>query len=350
MRAFEPTMQKEIGIFLGRLLTPGRNGSSVDMTPRCAYLAVDIIGQLAFGYALKTQTVATNRSVSVGLNAMSTVNSLLMAWPHLSIPASVLTRLGSKTASEFRGVLLKMIGARKAIPRDEKNDLYASISNDMSDAELWPEAIFLLAAGGGTVHTTMAVIFFYLSRNSAAYIRLAHEIRAKFSNSQEIRQGAQLTGCKYLRAVIDESLRISPSSLQVTWREQAQSSVAAGETLAIDGHVIPPGTQIAVNFYSLFHNPTYFPDPFTFRPERWLPEEQGSSEQEEQRIIMRRAFQPSLLGDRGCAGKPMAYMELSLIIAKTLWYFDFHKAPGEAGMVGEGNAKSTDGRHRRDEF
>jgi hypothetical protein len=32
----------------------------------------------------------------------------------------------------------------------------------------------------------------------------------------------------------------------------------------------------------------------------------------------------------------MAYLEMSLVLAKTLWYFDFVKAPGEAENLGGG--------------
>lgn len=66
---------------------------------------------------------------------------------------------------------------------------------------------------------------------------------------------------------------------------------------------------------------------------------------------MRRAIAPFALGDRGCAGKAMAYLEVSLMIAKTLWYFDFKKAPGEAGGLGGGRSGSaSDGRGREEEF
>lgn len=65
---------------------------------------------------------------------------------------------------------------------------------------------------------------------------------------------------------------------------------------------------------------------------------------------MRRAFQPFLLGNRGCAGKAMAYLELSVALAKTIRYFDFEKAPGEAGKVGEGTPRKAGWRGRQDEF
>ena len=102
---------------------------------------------------------------------------------------------------------------------------------------------------------------------------------------------------------------------------------------------MPPGTQVGVNIYTLHHNETYFPEPYKFTPERWLPSETP----EAQRKAMHEAFTPFSIGYRGCAGKSMAYLETSLVIAKTLWYFDFKLAPGDLARVGGGVAGRKDG-------
>lgn len=189
-----------------------------------------------------------------------------------------------------------------------------------------------LFAGGSTTATTMTAALFYLSRYPQVYKRLASEIRSKFSSAKEIRQGPQLSACTYLRAVIDESLRLSSGTIS-TWRVQDPSSVAAGEKVIVDGHVIPPGTEVTVNAYCFMRNPEYYPEPFAFRPERWLSEDgetlRGAGD------IVRRAFVPFSVGSRSCAGQAMAYLELNLAIARTMWYFDFEKAPGEVGRLGE---------------
>ena len=39
-----------------------------------------------------------------------------------------------------------------------------------------------------------------------------------------------------------------------------------------------------------------------------------------------------------------------MVIAKTLWYFDFKIAGGDVGRSGEGSTERTDGRGRVDEF
>lgn len=199
----------------------------------------------------------------------------------------------------------------------------------------------------------MSGVFFYLSRNPEAYDRLACEIRNAFASGDDIKLGPELTACKYLHAVIDETMRMSPSASDYTWRQQDPASIAAGEVLVVDGHVIPAGTHFAVSHYNLQHDEAYFPEPFKFRPERWLvpdPAVEDTAEQQEKRKAMRRAFAPFSMGDRACAGKPMAWAEMKLAVAKTFWYFDFQRALGKAGELGGGWKGGKDGRERVDEF
>lgn len=159
---------------------------------------------------------------------------------------------------------------------------------------------------------------------------MAAEIRSTFRSGAEIAGGGgRLSRCRYLRACIDESLRISPPVPSTLWREAAPDAVQSQQQqpLVIDGHVIPPGTQVGVNIYSLHHKEEYFPQPFRFLPERWM----GGGETG---LATSEALSPFSFGPRGCAGKAMAYLETSLVLAKTLWYFDFEEAappPRERG-------------------
>ncbi|KAK7709434.1 hypothetical protein SLS64_006350 [Diaporthe eres] len=176
---------------------------------------------------------------------------------------------------------------------------------------------------------------------------LASEVRTTFASAGEIRHEKQLTGRKFLRAVIDESLRFSPPTPGVMWREKDPLSI---EPLIVDGHVIPPGTLVGVGTNSLMHKPEYFPEPFIFRPQRWLEGDEDTPEDKEARATMRRAFIPFILGDRACAGKAVVYLEISLTVAKTMWSFDFEKAPGTAGELGSGRWGAARDRDRPDEY
>lgn len=194
----------------------------------------------------------------------------------------------------------------------------------------------------------MSGIFFYLSRYPSAYAALAAEIRTTFTSGKLIKSGSELSECKYLRAVIDESLRVAPPFIGTLWREPRLSS---DKPIVVDGELIPPGTIIGVNPFCIMHNELYFADPFEFKPERWLePQQNARDTRDSAGASVRVAFAAFALGDTGCVGKSMAYQEMSLIVAKTMWYFDFQRAPGKAGELGGGEAGHKDGRHRVNEY
>jgi cytochrome P450 len=202
--------------------------------------------------------------------------------------------------------------------------------------------------GGDTTASAICATFFYLSRNPDCYQKLAAEIRSTFASSDEIKGGPKLAKCHYLRACIDESMRMSPPVTATLWREQIANDGDVSPLL-VDGHVIPKGAYVGVNAYAIHHNEQYFPDSFKFAPERWLTEVKNP-EDKAARKLMSDAFAPYSIGPRGCAGKSMAYLEISLIVAKALWYFDFRAAPGPLGKVGEGVEGNTNGRGRRHEY
>ncbi|KAI1188380.1 hypothetical protein F5B17DRAFT_395720 [Nemania serpens] len=54
---------------------------------------------------------------------------------------------------------------------------------------------------------------------------------------------------------------MSPPVAGTLWRQQAVNRGDEPVPLVIDGHIIPPGTQIGVN--SLHHKEQYFPRPLT---------------------------------------------------------------------------------------
>lgn len=114
---------------------------------------------------------------------------------------------------------------------------------------------------------------------------------------------------------------MSPPVPGTLWREATSSS--EDQPLIIDGHVIPPGTQVSVSIYSLHHNEEYFPDSFEFQSERWFASTKSNR-------ASQAAFTPFSIGSRGCAGKSMAYLETSLVLSKAIWYFDFELASSMA--------------------
>ena len=137
-------------------------------------------------------------------------------------------------------------------------------------------------------------------------------------------------------------MRLAPSGPGTLWRELIRDDTAERGPLIIDGHVVKPGTQVGVCTYAIHHDEEYFPDPFAFKPERWLADDAATRHNA--------AFAPFSIGSRSCAGKSLAYLEVGLTMAKTLWYFDFDRPAGKLGDIGGGKMGRSGGRGRPDEF
>ena len=143
-------------------------------------------------------------------------------------------------------------------------------------------------------------------------------------------------------------MRISPPVSGTLWRELPVGDGDSKEPLIVDGHAVPAGTWVGVNTYTIHHNEEYFPEPFAFKPERWLADDENAKNDLKR---MHEAFAPFGVGSRSCAGKTMAYMEASLVLAKTVWYFDFERGQDtKLDKIGGGKVGSTIGRGRIDEF
>ncbi|KAI0503176.1 hypothetical protein F5B22DRAFT_630221 [Xylaria bambusicola] len=60
MRDFEPMMMEQVDIYIQQLIVLSRGSKPVNMSDRCKYFGIDVIGYLAFGYDLKGgQTMVT---------------------------------------------------------------------------------------------------------------------------------------------------------------------------------------------------------------------------------------------------------------------------------------------------
>lgn len=350
-RSFEPALSAKVDVFLKQIVKSSQQ--PVNMTQETAHLAIDIIGELALGYDLATQTKEENRFFARALTLSFFVGNISHHFPafHKVHTNMVFDYIFYKTRERFVRLVEKMVQSRLALDVHAKPDLFSFVAHALPseaakprDSVVWKEALVFLAAGGDTVATAMAANFFYLSRNPACYARLADEIRQAFSDGRDIKSGPQLAGCRYLRACIDEALRMSPPISANLWRQQVETDE---KPLFIDGHFIPRGTIFGVNIYALSHNDSIFPDPFEYKPERWLPanstDPKTNTFDEATRNLMLDTFASYSIGPRNCVGKPLAYLELSLVLARTLWYFDFEPAPGELGSVGEGRDRGRPG-------
>ncbi|KAI0141755.1 cytochrome P450 [Xylariaceae sp. FL1272] len=330
LRTFEPIMSEQIDLFIHRLSLSANTPAAVDITEYSRHLGIDLAGLLGFGYTLNLQTAEENRFILPMLDARALWSSIFLHWPNSRRfrAGLIFVPIFRSVRTQYLSLMEKMITLRTTQRDDAYHDFYKVVkdsldseSEGLRQSDLWAEANLFFPAAGETTKTAVSAAFFYLSSYPACQEKLAREIRTTFTSASQI-NGQTLSNCTFLRACIDEALRMSPPAAGILWREPYDS--ADEKPFVVDGQVIPPGTTVGVNIYSIHYNDEYFPDSFTFRPERWLDDETS------QRKVMRDAFMPFSVGPRGCAGKSMAYLEISILLAKTIWHFDFQ--PSSEGL------------------
>ena len=161
--------------------------------------------------------------------------------------------------------------------------------------------------------------------------RLTTTVRSTFPTVDSIVSGPLLNSCSYLRACIDEALRLCPPLPMPLPRK-----VLSGG-LIVDGRAFPAGTTVGVPTYALHHSGVHFPDPFAFNPSRWLVSD-GTSEEAVQ--LARDAFVPFSIGPRACIGRGVALLELYVAIARAVWLYDWRTVKGT-----EANGMSPSGEY-----
>jgi cytochrome P450 len=203
------------------------------------------------------------------------------------------------------------------------------------------EANLLIVAGADTTAVTMCGFFFYLTRNPRVYARLTNEIRTTFDSVDEIRGGTKLNSCQYLRACIDEGLRMCPAG----GAELDRVICPGGQE--IEGVFLPEGVHVGCPSWGFTRNEDYFYDPNVYRPERWIVDEKtGVTAEGVARA--QSCFFPFSSGPFNCVGKNLAMLEIMVTVARTLYRMDLRALPGDT--LGEGSPERPWGRRNRREF
>ncbi|KAL8715436.1 MAG: hypothetical protein Q9220_000770 [cf. Caloplaca sp. 1 TL-2023] len=337
---------------LDRGLIAGQWSQARNMTEWMAYLASDILGDVTFSRNWNLLESEENRNIPAvvaeglgGLNLAGYMPFILT----LRLD-KILFRKLNRAQAQFQALSHGQSTWRAAQSNLPGNDLFANLldskdpqtQSKLTREELMAEAGILIVAGGDTVATVMTATLFYCLHYPETLLRLYEEIRSTFAQWEEIRMGDQLNSCLYLRACLDESMRMTPPVSALLPR-----AVLSGG-LTIDDQHYPQGIDIGVPHYALHHNSDYYDDPFSFRPDRWVvnhdPSIDGTSKAS--LALLESAFCPFSVGRAACVGKTFAYQEMSIVLARILWRYDI----GLQGKVGEGHEKLGLYRERIDEF
>lgn len=309
-----------------------------NMTDQANYLTFDIMGDLAFGKAFGMLEGPQNRFAIDMIGAAA--HRHLICGTYLPIHDYHIDKVLFPKIAGMRSRYMQFSKAQAAertkagMDVDRKDFFYHLLNakdpetgKGFSTAELWGESNLLIIAGSDTTSTALTASIFYLIHNPPALEKLQKEVRSAFTDVEEIRTGATLSSQHYLRACIDEAMRLSPSVGGVLPRQVLQGG------MEIMGKHVPEGMIVGVSSYAIHHNPAFYPEPFDFKPERWIAGSDPSITTESVRIAQS-AFCPFSVGPRGCIGKSLAYSELTTTLARVVFLYDMRLSPGSS--LGEG--------------
>jgi cytochrome P450 len=174
----------------------------------------------------------------------------------------------------------------------------------MEDREVRDQLMTLLVAGHETTATALAWTLDLLARHPDVLARLVSELGSRDD--------------AYLRAVIAESLRLRPVVPLAGRRLTSE--------LRADGLVLPAGTDVTPAIWLAHTRPDTYPEPYAFRPERFLD-----------RAPTTYAWVPFGGGVRRCLGAAFAEMEMRVVLTAILQQRTLRPATRHAERVGRRN-------------
>ncbi|KAH8878942.1 cytochrome P450 [Thozetella sp. PMI_491] len=356
LRRYEPTIVAHVRRLCEQIKPPGSSEWSEDrnLGVLSGCFTFDVMTDVVFGeqYGLLEQH-ETRYVISAIERSNVRTGTLMQAaefgfrrWDRQIFRDAILAR------NSFIEFVTKLLQRRMQAAPLKRTDIFTHLldtkdletGDRLSPDEIGAESTTLIVAGSETSSTALAAALFYLSRYPDTLARATAEVRSAFATSEGIKMGPELNACIYLCACLDEALRMSPPVGSAPWRE------IKADGFTVDGHYIPPGLDVGVGIYAIHHNPDYFPEPYTFKPERWLVDETGRHvERRKSEIdVARAAFNPFSLGPRSCIGKGLALAELMLALAIILHAYDIRVAAGESGKLGAGCPGHVEPMRRRE--
>ncbi|KAF9300902.1 hypothetical protein BGZ74_007379 [Mortierella antarctica] len=343
LRSLEPIMHDCIHVMIAKLdeilADPRSVKHGTKVLPKgqiniCSFmnrLSLDIIGETAFGESFQ---MIKNDSHPIPHQMAKTLRRSMQQafnpWLRWFVPLDYsFLRFGAervevrKAAGEQgrRADLLQFLidaqAAERANGHGETGDDYADmISGKLTDSAVQTEAIVFLIAGSETSSTAMTNTLMYLVKNPRTLKKLVQELdEATVSNPPgAIPTYDQVRNLPYLTACINESMRLRPVAATGLPREVTEDTMMAGQK-------IPKGTIVLANIPMLHWNKEYFPRPNEYIPERWIPDESAFPP------IQDFTFYPFSAGTRNCVGKNFAMMEMRLILATILTFYEIDYVP-----------------------
>ncbi|HEY2637070.1 MAG TPA: cytochrome P450 [Solirubrobacteraceae bacterium] len=283
-------------------------GEAFALAPRMQAITLDVIMSGILGVAGRPERGTPERGLREAVRWLARVSALPVA------QFAELMNLGHDEPVGFTKRALDILDRftygviterRAAKDLEERTDILSLImrarteeGEPLTDREVRDELLTLILAGFETTANSLAWTWERLVRAPGAYERLRDAVRSDTDAAEVI------------EATITEGMRSRPvipaigRRVAVPWR--------------LGDYAVPAGTPITMSILLVHHREDLYPEPFAFRPERWLGRKPATYE-----------WIPFGGGTRRCLGAALAMAEQRVVLTAMARRLDLRAADPE---------------------
>jgi cytochrome P450 len=331
LRQYFTTITRVTGRLVGVWEAAADSGERVDVLDHMMRYTLDVTAGLAMGHdlnALESTGDGLHRRLPMLFPAFARrINAPFPYWRYVKLPRdrrldATIREIEALVRDRFAEARERM--ATGAAPANFLEALVKPIEDEpaVTDREVFGNVLHMLLGGEDTTSSTAAWAMHFLAENPEIHQRVRAEADEVLGDQRLPADPATVGRLKYAEAVVNEVLRLQPVAPYIVL--QPNSDVTLDTR---DGKLFLPKDTLIFSLlsYGARRDRERFPDPDTFRPERWL----GGKLPAESL-----PYAPFGNGPRFCPGRNLALIEATIVVSVLSRAFDL-EPDHSAGPVRE---------------
>lgn len=292
-----------------RKLASWQPGMEVNLRREMEQLAMWLATEPVLGLDPQSEGDAIGRQLERTMKLV--MNPFVLMFPY-NIPGIPFHNL-MRNAEEMERIVRQVIARKKEAGLTGHDILSVMLRmheenpERLSEDELIGHTTTMFRGGYNPSGMALYWTIFLLSQHPYEMTKVLEELDELVKGDSPTEQ--EVENMPYLEGALKEAMRLFPAG---TWTGRL-----AMQDFSLDSHRFSKGTWVMMSPYITHRIPELFPEPYKFRPERWLSIHPSAYE-----------FMPFSAGPRYCIGASLALMQLKIALTIIFKRFRFTLKPG----------------------
>ncbi|CAN1291294.1 Cytochrome P450 71A1 [Linum perenne] len=324
---FRYIREQEVEHLIGVLKNLSQEGSSIDLSDAISTFTNTVISRAAFGKTyqqINGDGGNVRRAVDILGEFCFNDSFPYLGWVDVLNGFDSKVKRVSKEVSDFLDMVIDdhklAMEMGDGDHDDDIVDILLRVQKErelefhFTDENIKATLLDMFAGGTDTIATTVEWVISELMKHPSIMKRAQEEVRRVVVGSCKSKiEEADISEMKYLKCIIKETLRLhapAPVSLRKT-----------SAAVKLKGYDIPQGMMVMINLWAIMRDPEVWDTPEEFVPDRFLNDHVDFKGQTGK-------FVPFGAGRRLCPGMNLALVEVELVAANLLYWFDWELPEG----------------------